>query len=253
MQNELKTMYLKEKFLGNVYASGSVETRVIRENGENHSFRAYSAMSDNVTGLTIYTKPNAGVATVEPFSQLELKNAKLVPMSNSMQVDSSRRQFYEYVIHTDSVGVVGGEQGKLSKNPDRLLALKFTGGNVTEACDVKKTFGDFLFLGAEAVYLYDEDGVQSDEADHYEMIVLSRKTKKQYKVKVDNLLINFDAFNPGDEVALDISKITYYHDSSRQTSGATVSIKAKGVTGKTDVQPDKNKHQSAEKADVNKK
>ena len=112
---------------------------------------------------------------------------------------------------------------------EQLLNLKFRGGDVTEIMDFEKTFGKLFYLGHETAYYFDEEKQElTDEVTGYDMVVVSEKTKKPYKVKLD-VNVDLSSLNPRDEVTLVDYKVRFYQDSGALTQGATVSISAMNV------------------------
>lgn len=113
---------------------------------------------------------------------------------------------------------------------EKLLNLKFKGGDITKITDLEKTFGKFYYLGSEPLYYYDEENQQqTDELVGYDMLVLSEQTKKPYKVKFNQINVDFTQLKSRDIVELIEPTIRLYHDGGALTNGATLSISAVGV------------------------
>ena len=112
---------------------------------------------------------------------------------------------------------------------EQILNLKFKGGDVTKAIDLSTTFGKFFYLGHEPVFHFDEEKQEvTDDVVGYDMVVLSEKTKKPYKVKM-GLNADYSALSTRDEVTLIEPTSRFYQDNGALTQGATISISAEGV------------------------
>lgn|GEM_PF-3635532 len=113
---------------------------------------------------------------------------------------------------------------------EQLLNLKFKGGDVTELVDLVKTLGKLFYLGYEPILRFDEEKQETtDEVVGYEMIVVSEITKKPYKIKFDQLDMDFSMLSARDEVQLINPVVRFYQDSGALTQGSTISISAEKV------------------------
>lgn len=236
MQNEIGSIYVKPDFLGQIYSTGSVEQRTIYIHGKSRIVRAYAATSDRVASFTIYAPVSRSEGTVHAFDQLELKNPQLVAIPNTVGTGRDRNKYLEYVVLVDGASLSNHtNENEVQANTDeslgqRLLGLKFKGGDVTAVIDIDQTFGKFLYLGHEPVFKYDEEtDARTEELIGYEVIVISSQTKKPYKVKFDHVEVDFTALRLRDEVVLVHPTFRFYQDSSSTTQGSTISIGAAHV------------------------
>ena len=233
MLNEIYGINLKEDFLGTVYSGGAVEQRTFWRNGNQQTVRAYTMTSDKVANFTVYAPTSNSVGTVEIFEPLLLKNPQLVAQANVIGTGRDRNRFNEYYVLADGVSLPKDKAAikeMTDSSEGRMLALKFKGGDVSAVIDVPKTFGSFLFNGYEPTYKYDEEnGGMTDEVIGFELVVISSKTKKPYKVKCDNIDADFSVLKLRDAVTFDDATYRFYQDSSSTTQGSTISISVGNV------------------------
>lgn len=235
MLNEINAIYVNEGFLGKVYSTGAVDQRNVFLNGKRKGVRAYTATSDNVASFTLYAPVGKSDATAEPFADMNLKNVQMMALSNSIGEGRERNEFLEYVLYADAVRVGGVSEFNEDIEPS-LVALKFPGGNVTDVIDFEKTLGNLMYLSHTPVFVYEEGAngrnERTDEITGYEMIVVSTKTKKQYKINFDRPDVDFKGIRIRNVITLDIERVGFYQDGGATTQGSTISIKAFGVKKK---------------------
>jgi len=241
MKNEVKDLFIKDGVLGKVTAIGTPEERNLYINGKRRNLRAYPISSEGVVTATVYVPVTRGETNIKMGDELILENPILFPM----QARIGRTQFYDNVIVADSV-TKGSASSPLKGTTlkQRLSELKFHKGDITDFIDVKKSFGDLMYMAHSTVYYYDEDeGIQTEKVTGHEMIVLSEVAEKTYTVKFNDPkvdLTSMDHSTPMQEVVeFEGLKVTLYIDTRQTNQGATVSIEATGIVIPT--LPDANK------------
>jgi len=233
MLNEIYGISLRDDFLGTVYSGGAVEPRTFWRNGNQQTVRAFTMTSEAVANFTVYAPTSSSVGTVEVFEPLLLKNPQLVAQANVIGTGRDRNRFNEYHVLADAVTLPKDKTAmkEMTDAPaDRMLALKFKGGDVSAVIDAPKTFGTLLFNGYEPVYKYDEEnGAMTDEVVGYELVVISSKTKKPYKIKCDNVHADFSGLKLREAITLEGATYRFYQDASTTTQGSTISISVQDV------------------------
>jgi len=106
MQNEISEVVLKEGFFGKIYAGGESNERQVFVNGKRQRYRAYSAISDNVSSFLIFA-PTTSEKVVAMFAELELMNPKVTALENTIGQGRNRNQYYEYAVIVDGIKVKG--------------------------------------------------------------------------------------------------------------------------------------------------
>jgi len=113
---------------------------------------------------------------------------------------------------------------------EKKAELKFTKNDVTEMIDFERNFGDLLYIAHKEIYVYEgEEDQRTQEHSGFEMLVLSSVNGKPYKIKFDDISLDFTKLVSQEIVVLKKPVVRQYIESGAKSRGIAVSISAQGL------------------------